>query len=348
MLKKHIYTLLSACFIAGGMCACHEPETTVNDAVSEYISVELEERLLIAAAEGDVETMDKMLRSGAYVNIMDRQGNTPLALVARAGHKECVQLLLKTPGIVLTTYNYHQQTPLSSADRSVSPLLENELNNLISQENPTSLQKLSMGGLPSLRQAMEEATASDDAHLMRFMLMLGADPDMDLGYPATPLHYAIINNSHQCLKLLLQYGAHIHVASKDGKTPLQLADFHKATECREILEKVMESRSSIPTIYPAFHRSHLSMYFKESTDNERQEQEPLPAPTLSESDIPTSASQNIPVILHDIDTAFEKYDDIMSISADIGDGSGSGDDEAPIPHDNGGTPDTQNNKKQSH
>ena len=90
---------------------------------------------------------------------------------------------------------------------------------------------------------------------------------------------------------------------------------------------------------------NLPQKFNRATDNERQEQESLPTPTLSESDIPTSANQNIPVILHDLDAAFENNDDIISISADIGDGLGSGDDEAPIPHDNGGNRDTPDNKK---
>ena len=269
MLKKHAYTLLAAFLLAGGMFACNAPERGYDDVVSDYITEENDEQLLNAAAEGDEETAYKMLRRGAYINTMDSRGNTPLALAAQAGHKECVRLLLDSPDIIITTYNNYQQTPLSSADRTVRPLIEYKLSALKSLADPTPTQRLSRGEKLYLQRVMAEAASADDTNLMRFVLMLGADPNMmqlSQASPAPLLHYAIINNSHQCLRLLLQYGADIHCRGFNGPSALQLAESHQATDCIDILEEALESRHAIPPLHPALNQSRLASYFTEFSD----------------------------------------------------------------------------------
>src|SRR5437667_6316575 len=54
------------------------------------------EDFLIAAKQGDIETVKKCIDMDVRVNIQDKHGNTALHLAAEYGHKEIVQLLLNT------------------------------------------------------------------------------------------------------------------------------------------------------------------------------------------------------------------------------------------------------------
>ena len=77
-------------------------------------------------------------------------------------------------------------------------------------------------------------------------LQAGADPDIQhtaSGY--TAMHYAAQVGSHVVIKSLVAFGANVHVAAKDGRTPLDVAraSGEAAKECVCVLEETMQLMS---------------------------------------------------------------------------------------------------------
>ncbi|KAF2232875.1 ankyrin, partial [Viridothelium virens] len=52
--------------------------------------------LHLAALEGLVENVHKLIQTGADITAADIKGNTPIHLAASQGHVECVHTLLRT------------------------------------------------------------------------------------------------------------------------------------------------------------------------------------------------------------------------------------------------------------
>ncbi|KAK2141746.1 hypothetical protein LSH36_1049g00067 [Paralvinella palmiformis] len=59
--------------------------------------------------------------------------------------------------------------------------------------------------------------------MVEFLLKCGCEADEHDRFGKTALHFAVTNNSTDCLKLLLDYGADVHSIEELGRTPLWVA-----------------------------------------------------------------------------------------------------------------------------
>lgn len=63
--------------------------------VKTSLGVDLNKRLLVAAARGSVTHIEALLSKGVLIDIRDEEGNTPLMLAVINGHKDAIALLLQ-------------------------------------------------------------------------------------------------------------------------------------------------------------------------------------------------------------------------------------------------------------
>ena len=90
--------------------------------------------------------------------------------------------------------------------------------------------------------------SSDDVETLTFLLQQKADPNLRANNGDSALHFAITSGDHpQKVLLLLQHGADPAIANNWGKTPLELARFHKRSQCIAILTSWPEASAGRQT-----------------------------------------------------------------------------------------------------
>lgn len=75
---------------------------------------------------------------------------------------------------------------------------------------------------------------------LRVLLNAGADVDLRNRSGATALHMAVINKDTVSLALLIRFQANIYTKTKSGLTPMRLAKATGSEKCLWILEKVVK------------------------------------------------------------------------------------------------------------
>jgi hypothetical protein len=169
--------------------------------------------LHIAANEGDVERVKKLLEKGADPNARNVVSWTPLHVVASKNHIEIAKLLLEH-GADPNVQEEHGRTPLHVAVSKnyvdmVRLLLEHGADPNTQDEN---------GHTP-----LHWAAFYGQVDVVRLLLEHGADPNAEDKDGDTPLHWAASWGRVDVVRLLLEHGADPTVKNKYGNTPLDLA-----------------------------------------------------------------------------------------------------------------------------
>lgn len=84
------------------------------------------EDLMLAARQGDVQQLQKLIAAGADVNFTDEQGLTPLLVASRLGNRQTVRLLLAA-GADITVRDRNGTFVLLAAVYSRNELLVSDL-----------------------------------------------------------------------------------------------------------------------------------------------------------------------------------------------------------------------------
>ena len=71
--------------------------------------------LLEAAGTGDLDGVMQLVDLGVYVEVRDKDGQTPLSNAALGGHLDVVEFLVCTAGVEVEARSYDYTTPLSLA-----------------------------------------------------------------------------------------------------------------------------------------------------------------------------------------------------------------------------------------
>ncbi|MDR1236023.1 MAG: ankyrin repeat domain-containing protein [Holosporaceae bacterium] len=198
----------------------------------------LGETVLHCAVYGSKEIIGFLLANAAgkrLVNVANKKGDTPVHLVARAGNKEIVELLLKE-GADITARGENRRTALHRAAQSgstevVKSLLEKEADVTACDQN----------GLTALHYA----TQSWNVETVKFLLEKGAKMTARDNNGRTALHYASRDGDMSMVEFLIkEKGVKISICDKNGLTALHYAVQNR---CRavELIEFLMKNGADI-------------------------------------------------------------------------------------------------------
>ncbi len=233
MVKYRIF-LVFICFV---LPACQPYEDPLQKSIEIY-SDEMEmntlnshQQIILSAEKGDIERVLKLLDEGVDINVTDSNGRTAVMAATYSNKVEMVRTLIQM-----------------GADVNIR---DNNLNNVLlyaGAEGMSEIVKLAIeaGADPSLTNRFGGTAlipASERGHV-EVVKQLLTHTDIDVNH-LNDLHWtalleAIIlgdgGKEHQkIVQLLVDYGADISIADKDGITPLKHAQNRGFREIEEIL-----------------------------------------------------------------------------------------------------------------
>jgi ankyrin repeat protein len=173
--------------------------------------------LLWAVPRGDLRTIAALLKYGANPNIQDARGMTALTRsLANDESARCFDMLLRNGAEMLAKPAFNGLYPIHWACiRGRLP----ELKKMIAAG--VELNTLSVN--PDRVPGMTYAVIFEQVKIVNYLLSAGADIDLPSSEGYTPLYVAVQDNSHACLRLLLEKGADYRIHSLKGGSILHMA-----------------------------------------------------------------------------------------------------------------------------
>lgn len=164
---------------------CHEAaELLINNGavINPSVGLEVEPVLHSAVRAKSYEVLTLLLQRGANVVLKNHQGETPLHVACFVQSINCVEALLKTPGIDVNALDRAHRTPLHLA----------------------------------------VMTTSSSVDLVELLIKHGAQVNSIDKVGFTPLHIAALNEQSQCVDSLIWAGADVSATTNAGLSALNV------------------------------------------------------------------------------------------------------------------------------
>ncbi|XP_011898564.1 PREDICTED: espin-like protein isoform X4 [Cercocebus atys] len=176
-----------------------------------------EQRALVAAKDGDVATLERLLEAGALgPGITDALGAGLVHHATRAGHLDCVKFLVQRAQLPGNQRAHNGATPAHDAAATGSLA---ELCWLV-REGGCGLQDQDASGVSPLHLAARFGHPV----LVEWLLHEGHSTTLETREGALPLHHAAVSGDLTCLKLLTTaHGSSVNRRTRSGASPLYLA-----------------------------------------------------------------------------------------------------------------------------
>uniref|UniRef100_A0A2I2Y373 Espin like n=1 Tax=Gorilla gorilla gorilla TaxID=9595 RepID=A0A2I2Y373_GORGO len=176
-----------------------------------------EQRALVAAKDGDVATLERLLEAGALgPGITDALGAGLVHHATRAGHLDCVKFLVQRAQLPGNQRAHNGATPAHDAAATGSLA---ELCWLV-REGGCGLQDQDASGVSPLHLAARFGHPV----LVEWLLHEGHSATLETREGARPLHHAAVSGDLTCLKLLTAaHGSSVNRRTRSGASPLYLA-----------------------------------------------------------------------------------------------------------------------------
>ena len=190
-----------------------------------------EQRLIEAVAQNDLAAVRELVKAGTNINAQDARGRTALLAAVEGHHLESAKVLLEA-GADVNLLDDKMDSPLllAGAEGTVGMM------KLILQAQPNFSVYNRFGGTPLI-------PAAERGHVDMVKLLVTTKVDIDhvnhLGWTAL-LEAIVLSNGgprHQeIVEVLVDAGADVKIADKEGATPLQHARQKGFQEIVKILE----------------------------------------------------------------------------------------------------------------
>ncbi|MCJ1316835.1 hypothetical protein MMC15_002156 [Xylographa vitiligo] len=189
-----------------------------------------------AAEKGSLEAVRLLLdRREITLNGKDRHGCTALELAAKNGHVDVVKFLLERSAYSKDK-NDHEQALISAMSSSNQHHELAKIFCTIGKVNPNAQGQNKSTPLYYAASSREDLNRTENGeNITKFLLELGADPNLLNKEGRGPLHEAALHNHTKTLKLLLKHGADPTTADQLGYTPLLSAIKYKSRDTASIL-----------------------------------------------------------------------------------------------------------------
>lgn len=211
-------------------------------------------KMEMAAKEGDAALMRALLKSGqGSVEETNADGWTMLHVCASMGHVDCVKVLLQH-GASVAACDRQYYTPIHRAAQHfhvdcLQELLKKAASMSVLQRRKAINATNHFGATP-----LHWAAVWDSVDCMRLLIEAGANVHAKQHNNQTALHSAAKAGSVEAVAVLIKAGAHTSVKDDSGLTPAQATDTKAVRELLELpaerLEEVCTMISRRPILQP--------------------------------------------------------------------------------------------------
>ncbi|CAJ1360139.1 unnamed protein product [Effrenium voratum] len=179
--------------------------------------------LHLAAASGQVETVQCFLQEGADVNCLSKNGATALYFAAAWAKEDALCVLLEAKAVNLAEKS--GWTPLHVAVQRCHQQIIRVL--LEAEADPNQADK-------KQRCPVYFAALMGNLRIVRFLVYNGASADCLDWRGWTPLHVTLAHGHLDTARCLVDAGAALDLTTKTGSTPLAFAALHNNVACLEL------------------------------------------------------------------------------------------------------------------
>jgi ankyrin repeat protein len=195
--------------------------------------------LMLAAEQGNYETVEELVKTGADVNVADNKGQTALDFAAHAGYASISQLLIHHGADIHKSKVFqvlYSRRPEKESQKRMPPqnqdgkerdmaswnaLMRNSYTNNVlgvkqCLESGTDIEATAIDG----RTALMIAASKGSHEVAELLLDMGANIDATNTKGWTTLMKAVRDNRHDTVDLLLSRGADVNHRARDNWTAL--------------------------------------------------------------------------------------------------------------------------------
>ncbi len=186
----------------------------------------INESLIRAAKNGDLEKVERLISKGADINFIAIDGSYALEEAASENRPDVVRALL-AKGAKLHHVPGKMTPPEIAASKGYMDILNAFL------ESGYNVNTKQSYGYSLLHVAAQDG----ENKIIETLLKKGADINERDDNGATPLFHAAGANYENCVKVLLDAGANPNIQTKDGNCPLTVALAERHSAIVEMLKK---------------------------------------------------------------------------------------------------------------
>ena len=196
--------------------------------------VSLDERMSLACQQGRLDTVKKLLESGAHIDYRNKAGNTPLFEACRQGHIDVARYLLDQDANIDAPTEINSDSALTWACT-----LGNEAIVELLLERRSDVEHRNKDGCTALIMAAFAGHVKVAAMLLDHGAKTNVESDSNKD---SPLTFACQNGHCDVVELLLKRNANIEYRNKEGLTPLMLAALRGHTD---VVQKLLERKAKV-------------------------------------------------------------------------------------------------------